>query len=62
MLNGNVVGVVSLTKNRAWFNGQQLIGGEVGDAYSSTRVRRGVQPHTLSILDADPASFEHPGR
>ncbi len=57
MLDGNVVGVVSLTKKRVWFNGQQLIGGEVGDAYTSARVRRGVQPHSLSAVDADPASF-----
>lgn len=57
MLDGNVVGVVSLTKKRLWINGKQHIGGEVGDAYTSARVRRGVQPHTLSAADADPASF-----
>lgn len=57
MLDGNVVGVVSLTRKRLWFNGQPLIGGEVGDAYTSARVRRGVQPSTLSALDADPVSF-----
>jgi hypothetical protein len=57
MLDDKVVGIVSLTRKRLLVNGRQVAGGEVGDTYSSTRVRRGAQPNSLSVLDPNPKSF-----
>ena len=44
ILDDEVVGVVSLTKKRLLINGRHVVGGEVGDTYTSARVRRGSQP------------------
>lgn len=57
MLDDKVVGIVSLTRKRLLINGRMVIGGEVGDTYTSARVRRGTQPAMPSTLDPDPASF-----
>lgn len=57
MLDEKVVGIVSLTKKRLLVNGQPITGGEVGDTYTSARVRRNAQPAIPSSLDSDPASF-----
>ena len=57
MMDGQVVGVVSLTKKRLLIDGKETIGGEVGDAYSSARMRRHAHPADLSALDSDPKSF-----
>jgi hypothetical protein len=57
MLDDKVVGIVSLTKKRLLVNGKPVAGGEVGDTYTSARVRRGAQPAVSSTLDPDPASF-----
>jgi hypothetical protein len=57
ILDDKVVGIVSLTRKRLLVNGKAVTGGEVGDTYSSARVRRGAQPTTLSTLDPAPASF-----
>lgn len=56
-LDDKVVGIVSLTRKRLLVNGRAVTGGEVGDTYTSARVRRGAQPATPSTLDSDPASF-----
>lgn len=57
VVDDRVVGVVSLTKKRLLIDGKETIGGEVGDAYSSKRMRRHAQPADLSALDSDPKSF-----
>jgi hypothetical protein len=57
LVDGRVVGVVSLTKKRLLIDGNETIGGEVGDAYTSVRMRRRAQPAELSELDSDPNSF-----
>lgn len=57
MVGETVVGIVSLTKKRLWINGGMTIGGEVGDAYTSIKMRRRAQPAELSDLDSDPDSF-----
>jgi len=57
MLDNKVVGVVSLTRKRLLVNGRQVAGGEVGDSYTSARVRRRSQPAALSLLDSDPLSY-----
>lgn len=57
VLDDKVVGIVSLTKKRLLLNGKPVAGGEVGDTYTSARVRRGVQPSVPSTLDPDPSSF-----
>lgn len=56
MLDDKVVGIVSLTRKRLLINGKPVAGGEVGDTYTSARVRRAV-PAVPSTLDPDPASF-----
>lgn len=57
MLDDEVVGIVSLARKRLLLNGRPIAGGEVGDSYTSARMRRGARPATLSALDPDPASF-----
>jgi len=57
MLDDKVVGIVSLTRKRLLVNGKPVAGGEVGDTYTSARVRRGARPAMPSTLDPDPASF-----
>lgn len=57
MLDGEVVGIVSLTRKRLLINGRSVMGGEVGDSYTSAKVRRGGQPAMPSALDSDPTSF-----
>ena len=57
MVDDQVVGIVSLTKKRLLIDGKETIGGEVGDTYSSARVRRSVQPADLSPLNSDPQHF-----
>jgi len=57
LVDDQVVGIVSLTKKRLFIDGKETIGGEVGDAYSSKRMRRYAQPADLSSLDSDPKSF-----
>ena len=57
--DGRVVGTVSLTKKRLLINGDgvECIGGEVGDSYSSTAMRRRGRPINLSPNDPDPDSY-----
>ena len=57
MLDDRVVGIVSLTRKRLLVNGRLVVGGEVGDSYSSARVRRSAHPNSLSELDTNPTSF-----
>ena len=57
MLGGRVVGTVSLTKKRLLINGNECIGGEVGDTYSSAAIRYSVRPVNLSPNDNDPNSY-----
>jgi hypothetical protein len=57
LLDDRVVGAVSLTKKRLFIDGQEVIGGEVGDSYSSASVRRNSRPAVMSSLDPDPESY-----
>jgi len=57
MLDDKVVGIVSLTKKRLLINGVQIIGGEVGDSYTTALLRKFSQPLEPSSLDRDPSSY-----
>lgn len=57
LLDDEVVGIVSLTRKRLLINGRHVDGGEVGDTYTSARVRKGYRPAALSLLDSDPSSY-----
>ncbi|MBF0119178.1 MAG: hypothetical protein HQK79_10120 [Desulfobacterales bacterium] len=57
ILNDKVVGTVSLTKKRLLINGEELIGGEVGDTYSSSSIRHKCRALELSQKDNDPNSY-----
>lgn len=57
MINGNIVGTVSLTCKRMIINGAECLGGEVGDTFTSAKVRRRSTPKHLSFHDSDPNSF-----
>lgn len=51
------VGTVSLTRKRLLIGGKEYNGGEVGDSYSSARLRRGGRPAELSSGDSDKNSY-----
>jgi hypothetical protein len=57
--NGVVVGTVSLSKKRILIDGTEYIGGEVGDAYTSSKILRRSKPKNLSAEDFDPNSFKN---
>lgn len=57
MVEGRVVGITSITKKRVLINGTEVIGGEVGDAYSSPRMKRGAKCTDLSRVNSDPQHF-----
>jgi hypothetical protein len=54
---GKIVGVATLTKKRAIYNGQELVVGETGDTYTLSNIIRNGRPDALSDLDADPKSY-----
>jgi hypothetical protein len=54
---GKVVGVVTLTRKRILMDGREMTGGEVGDTYTSARLRRSGAAETLSARDPNPESF-----
>ena len=57
MINGSIVGTVSLTCKRMIINGAECLGGEVGDTFTSAKIRLRSTPKHLSLLDSDPKSF-----
>ena len=57
MVDDDVVGTISLTKKRLLINGNECIGGEIGDSYSSAILRRRGRPKDPSRIDPNPASY-----
>ena len=57
VLDGRVIGTATLIKKRILIDGKELIGGEIGDTYSSKKLRRLVKPKLLSILSSDPDNY-----
>jgi hypothetical protein len=57
MLEDRVIGTLSLTKKRLIINGNECIGAEWGEGYSSAVIRHSVQPINLSPNDPDPDSY-----
>lgn len=55
--NGSVVGTSTLTRKRLLIDGVEVIGGEVGDSYSSAVVNRRGRPDQFSALDSNPSSY-----
>jgi len=54
---GRIVGVATLTKKRALYNGRELLIGETGDTYTLSSIIRNGKPETLSVLDANPKAY-----
>lgn len=57
MSGDRVVGTASLTRKRLLIDGNEYIGGEMGDTYSSTAIRRRGRPISLSLNDPEPNSY-----
>jgi len=57
MLGDRVIGTLSLTKKRLLINGNESIGAEWGDGYSSAAMRHRVRSINLSLNDPDPNSY-----
>ena len=57
--NGQVVGSISLTKKRLLINGKECLGGEIGDSYTSTAIKRRGRPSELSTIDPNPKSYKN---
>jgi len=55
--NNKIIGTATLTKKRILVDGEEFIGGEVGDTYSSEKIRKLARPNTLSLLSANPSSY-----
>ncbi|MCX6237744.1 MAG: hypothetical protein NTY07_09350 [Bacteroidia bacterium] len=55
--DNRVVGTVSITRKRLIIDGNECIGGELGDGYSSVVMRQIGRPENLSQYDTNPNSY-----
>lgn len=54
---GSIVGVATLAKKRAIYNGQELVVVETGDTYTLSSIIRNGKPDQLSSLESNPNSY-----
>lgn len=54
---GRIIGTATLTKKRILLDGHELIGGEVGDTYTSADFRRIGRPARISDLESNPENY-----
>jgi len=57
LCNDKVIGTASLTRKRLILDGKEILGGEIGDTYSSSKLRKIAKPKSLSFLDSNPSSY-----
>ena len=55
--NEKVVGTTTLTLKKALINGKEVLGGEMGDSFTSLAIRRGGLPLNLTASNSNPNSY-----
>lgn len=55
--NEKVVGTTTLTLKKLLINGKEVLGGEMGDSFTSLAIRRRGAPFNLSHFDSNPNSY-----
>ena len=57
LANESIVGTTTLTLKRILINGKEILGGEIGDCYSSISIRRKGVPLKISNFDTNPEAY-----